>query len=89
MARKTSTEETLEEVRKHTKPSDHHSKQGGMHKIAVMSETEHINMINQCGNDPEKHDAYLRDRPQLLTAKPRQCGLPPKRRVFYPGMKRR
>jgi len=47
--------------------------------------TADMEMHQECGLDPEKQQAWLRDHPEFLTAAPREFGLKSKRTVFFPG----
>ena len=50
----------------------------------------HLVMESQAGDDPEKRKAFLRDHPALLTASPRQLGIPTLKPIrIFPGGKKR
>lgn len=77
-------QKAIREARKHhQKASDFDSKDGGMRQVAAMSEKQFSEMIDECGNDKEKQDRYLRDHPENLTASAKEHGLPKRKKYFY------
>ena len=75
-----------EEMRKETrmKASMTHTKDGAWNCVASLPKTVHREMLEKCGNDPEKQNMFLRDHPQHLTQTPREAGLPGKTIYSYP-----
>ena len=70
----------LKESRKDTDVTDHSS--GGMRCVAVQTEQEHLEMVEECGNDPDKRNRWRRDHPESLTASAKQHKLPKRKTTF-------
>ena len=60
----------------------------GLRPLASLPHGAMREMERQCGDDPEKRQAFLRDHPRFLSQPARRLGLPGKKAYFYFGKRR-
>ena len=63
-------------------------KGGGFRLIASLDQGAADVMTEQCGGDPDKVRAFLRDHPEHLVVPRSSTKIRGRRKVFYPGMRR-
>lgn len=61
------------------------TEEGGLREIARMAPGHEHEMVDECGEDPDKQRAFLREHPELLSVDEKDAHLPKKKVRSFPS----